>query len=52
MGTKELEILLCEISFVNTLFFNFFTSKKISEMFEKKNHNNALNMSVYKYYCF
>lgn len=36
MGTKELEILLCEISFVNTFFFNFFTSKKISEMFEKK----------------
>lgn len=36
MGTKELEILLCEISFVNTFFLNIFTSKKISEMFEKK----------------
>lgn len=48
MGTHELETLLCEISFVNRLCLHFLPAKKIAEMIEK-NHNNVLNMSVYKY---
>lgn len=45
MGTKELETLLCEISFVNKLCLQSFTSKKIVEMIDK-HHNNVPNMSV------
>lgn len=55
MGTKELEILLCEIPFVNKLLNFFFTSKKICEMIAKKNTSMYLicqYTNTKQNYCF